>query len=151
MTLGAAKRKKLAPWRAVVEKDAKGRLASIADIDATLVAQSPIGRQFELVPIRRARSNEQLRLYFGLLTKVADATGLWPTAGHLHEVLVRRAGYVTPALDPATGEYVEVRDSVAFDAMEPDEFKRYMDASIAILGEALGVDPMTLLSEGAAA
>ncbi len=80
-----------------------------------------------------------------VLGAVVEATGTWPTSNHLHEVLVRRAGFVTPALDPITGDYVEIRDSTALDTMGTEDFRLYMETAFALLSEALGIDVLDLV------
>lgn len=141
----AAPKSKSAPPRAIVEKEKGGRLTPVAPYDRVIVDQSRIGGQFELVPIKMTDHRRAQRKYWMVLGAVVEATGTWPTAAHLHEVLVRRAGFVTPALDPGTGEYVEIRDSTALDAMSTDDFSLYMEAAFALLSEALGIDVVDIL------
>lgn len=140
------------PARAIVEKEKGGRLTPLQPYDAAIVGQCRPGTQFELVPIKMTSHRKAQRKYWMVLGEVVDATGTWQTKEHLHEVLVRRAGFVTPSLDPATGEYVEVRDSTALEAMTVDQFSVYMETAFAVLSNALGFDVVELLPqiEGAA-
>lgn len=140
-----ATKPKSAPPRAIVEKERGGKLTPVAPYDRVVVDQSRIGAQFELVPIKMTDHRIAQRKYWMVLDAVVDATGSWATAAHLHEVLVRRAGFVTPSLDPSTGDYVEIRDSTALDAMSTEDFLLFMEAAFALLSEALGIDVLDLL------
>lgn len=131
------------PPNAMVEKGPKG-LRPVAAYDEELLGKISTGQLFELTP-RSRRSNEQLRLYWLVLTHVVDATGSWPTNAHLHDLLVKECGYVTEVINPFTGEYEVQRDSVAFDAMPVDEFNIYMTTALGKLSEALGIDVMEFL------
>lgn len=122
-----------------------GRLSPLTAVDDMLLDQAPDGQIYELVPRKKDRSNKQLRLYWGLLGKIVEGTEAWPSSEHLHEVLMRHAGFVTPVLDPATGQWVEVRDSASFDKCPPEKFNAYMDRALAILSKALGFDVTELL------
>lgn len=128
---------------AMVEKAAAG-LRPVGPYDAEAIDRAKLGQVFDLVP-RARRSNPQNRLYWSILGAVVEATQAWPTPAHLHEKLVKGCGFVTLVLDPFTGEYTEERDSTAFDAMPPDEFKVYMDTALGRLSEVLGVDVIDLL------
>lgn len=142
----AGRPKRSKPPLAMVERGPGGRLVPVGPYDQALIGQTPQGRLFDLVP-RAQRSNPQQGLYWLVLGAVAEATGAWPTAEHLHEVLVRTCGFITPVLDIRTGTYTEARDSTAFDAMTPDAFNRYVDTAFAELSAFLGVDVLTLLPE----
>lgn len=140
-----AKRPRSRPPYAMVERVAGGRLRPVAAYDAAVVDQARPGAVFDLVPRAKERSNPQIKLYFGVLAAVVAATEVTPTAGHLHDQLVRACGWTHLVLNVFTGEWEEERDSVAFDAMSPEEFNLYMDRALAKLAEALGVDPLDLL------
>ena len=140
-----APKPKSPPPRAIVEREKGGRLTPVAPYDRVIVDQSRIGAQFELVPIKMTDHRMAQRKYWMVLGAVVEATGTWPTSNHLHEVLVRRAGFVTPALDPTTGEYVEIRDSTALDSMTTEAFAVYMQTALALLSESLGIDVLDLL------
>lgn len=137
------------PPSPMVEKSARG-LVPVGPFDAEEIDRAKVGQLYDLVP-RSKRSLPQQRMYWGVLQAVVAATGAWPTAGHLHEILVIEAGFVHPVLDPFTGEWRPMRDSTAFDAMSADEFKVYMDTALAKLSEAIGVDVVDLLPKRAAA
>ena len=132
-----------------VEIGPGGRLVPITAFDAAVIGQQPRGRVFNLVRAQ-GRSNKQNRLYWSILQATVDATGAWPTASHLHEVLVRECGYVVPVLNPFTGRYEEHRDSTSFDLMPQDEMNVYFETAVARLSEALGIDVTQLIAEGAA-
>ena len=58
---------------------------------------------------------------------------------------MKGCGFTELVLNPFTGLYEEERDSTAFDAMPPADFKVFMDTALAKLSEALGVDVLDLL------
>lgn len=142
-----AKRPRSRPPYAMVEKAAGGRLRPVAAYDAAVLDQARPGAIFDLIPRAKERSNPQIKLYFGVLAAVVEATEIAPTAGHLHDQLVRFCGWVRPVLNVFTGKWEEERDSVAFDAMSPEEFNLYLDRALAKLSEVLGVDPLDLLPD----
>lgn len=133
-----------------VEVGPGGRLVPLTAFDAAMVGQLPRGRVYNLTRAIGGRSSKQNRLYWSILQAVVDATAIVPTAGHLHEQLVRGCGYVCPVLNVLTGRYEESRDSTAFDAMPQDEMNLYFEAAVARLSEALGIDVTQLIEEGAA-
>ena len=138
-----ASKPRSAPPRAMVEKVKGGRLAPVGPYDAAVLDQARLGAVYDLVP-RRKRSNPQLGLYWLALQAVVDGTGAWPDAEALHSVLVFECGFVRPVMH-LDGTVVVERDSVAFDAMEPERFNLYMDMALTKLGEALGIDVFALL------
>lgn len=138
--------------RIMVEVGPHGRLRPVAPYDEAVLNQTPRGRTFELVATRTGRSNPQIKLYWGVLHAVVDATGTWPDAEALHEELVVASGFVRPILNPFSGRFESRRDSVAFDAMDQDRFNLFMTTALAKLSEALGIDVLDLLppKDGAA-
>lgn len=119
-------------------------LSPMGPFDQEELDRARIGQIYDLTP-RTKRSHPQLRLYWLVLGKIVEATGAWATSAHLHEVLVRRCGFVTPVLDPFTGEYREERDSIAFDAMNAEEANAYVTTAFAALSAWIGVDVLELL------
>jgi hypothetical protein len=140
---GAAKKKTRPPF-AMVERADHGRLRPVGQYDAVIIDQAKPGSVYDLVP-RRPRSNDQNRLYWMVLTKVVEATGLWAQPEYLHEVLMRACGYVRPELDPFTGKWIEVRDSIAFNEMPQEQMNDYFEAALAKLSETLEIDVLDLL------
>lgn len=119
-------------------------LSPMGPFDQEELDRAKIGQCYDLVP-RTKRSNPQQGLYWSILNRLVEATQAWPTAGHLHDVLVRECGFVTPVLNPFTGLYREERDSTAFDQMSAEEFSHYVDTAFAKLSEWLGFDVLDLL------
>lgn len=138
------KRPNSRPPFAMVEKMKGGRLSPVGPYDAVIVDQARVGAVYDLVP-KKKRSDPQLGLYWMVLHAVVEGTGVWPDAEALHEELVIRCGFIRPVLNIETGLYDDRRDSIAFDAMEPDRFNLYMTMALAKLGEFLGLDPLDLL------
>ncbi len=110
--------------------------------DAALMAEQPIGAQFEAKPMK-ARSLPQLRMYWAMLTNLVDATALgdrYPTPAKLHDAILRELGYVSVSYDLASGKPYVTRDSTAFDKMTADEFRVFFDRATARLSEIVGAD-----------
>lgn len=140
-----AKREK--PPLAMVEKAARG-LRPLTAYDAEVVFSDPVGTTYDLVK-RSRRSNPQLRLYWVMLDRVVKATGKWPNSAKLSRDIKLTLGYVEPAVNLRTGEMSLSPDSIALDAMEPDEFKVFFDKAAELLAERLGFDPLAFLEQAA--
>lgn len=108
-------------------------LAPVSLLDSQSLERFPFGKALEC-RIKRGRSNPQLRLYWGLLRKVADNLDQDVTEDDLHEWLKLKLGYVRPVRQ-RNGEIVEVAASIALDRMPQDQFNRYFDAVKALLVE----------------
>ena len=124
----------------IVKKTARG-LSPVMHADADELVSLPMGTEFDLIP-RTKRSHRQLRLYWGALHEVVRATGLWPTAEHLHDDLKLICGYSRKAVNWDTGEVSTIPDSTAFNAMRADEFRVYFDTAMKKLAEHVGYDPL---------
>lgn len=122
-----------------------GRLAPLTAVDDELLSQTPDGQIYELVLRKRPRSNRQNDWYWGLLGKIVDGTGAWPTSQHLHRELLKETGRVTKATNLRTGEQIEVPDSTAFDAMQPAAYNAYLNDALALLSETFGFDITELM------
>lgn len=133
-----AKRDKQPP--PIVRRTARG-LSPVTAHDAEAIMSDALGAEYDLVK-RSRRSSPQLRLYWVMLGRVVRATGKWPTAEHLHDDLKLACGYRKQIVDWETGEIAVATDSVAFNAMSPDEFRTYFDLAMIKLSEHLGFDPL---------
>lgn len=133
----------------VVRKTLRG-LSAVSAFDAEHFECDPIGTEYDLVK-RSVRSLPQHRLYWQALTRVSIATGKWPTAEHLHHELKLISGYRMTVVDWETGEISQAVDSIAFDAMNADEFKAYFDAAMPKLAEHVGFDPLGFYQDRSAA
>lgn len=138
-----AKREK--PPAPIVRLEARG-LMPVSASDAEEINQFANGDEFDLVK-RSRRSNKQLRTYWKALHGVVKSTGKWAAAEYLHDDLVFACGFVRWGIDLDTGEARKTRDSIALDAMKPDEFKAYFDAAMAKLAETVGYDPLRFLDD----
>lgn len=135
----------------IMRKDEQG-IGPVSAFDAEQIASFPLGTEFDLKP-RTRRSLPQQRLYWGILTKVREATFLgdrYPTSEKLHDELLRDLGFVTLTYS-LDGTPRLVRDSTAFDAMEREDFKGYLDRALDRIAEVTGIDPLTLATEAQAA
>ncbi len=83
--------------------------------------------------VDRPRSLPQLRLYWSVLHHVAESTH-WENAERLHMALKVRLGLYDLCKLP-NGKTVPVVSSASFDAMNQDEFQKYMDAALKVLCE----------------
>lgn len=83
--------------------------------------------------IERPRSLPQLRMYWDILSHVAESTE-WGTAEKLHVALKVRLGLYDLMKLP-NGKVVPVVQSASFDGMTQDQFQSYMDKALAVLCE----------------
>lgn len=84
--------------------------------------------------VKRNRSLRHHRLFFGLLTKIADATGRWPNAEALLFTLKIELGYcdLVERLDGTTAPHPK---SISFGTMDQAAFREFYDGSIRVLEE----------------
>jgi len=121
-------------------------LDPVSPYDAEEISKMANGTEFDLVK-RSSRSNKQLRTYWKALGGAVRSTSKWATPEHLHDDLVFACGFTRWGIDLNTGEARKTRDSIALDAMSPDEFKVYFDTAMEKLAEAIGYDPLRFLGE----
>lgn len=131
------------PPSPIVRKTARG-ISPVAAYDAETLMSDPLGTEYDLVK-RSRRSLPQLRLYWSVLRNVVRATGKWPTEAHLHDDLKLICGYTRNLVNWETGEVSVVVDSIAFDAMNQDEFRAYFDTAMEKLADHLGFDPLAFV------
>ncbi len=130
----------------ILRKDKRGPVPA-SPFDAEQYDALPLGTEFDVKP-RTRRSNDQLRYYWAVLSKVVAATGIAPSAPHLHDLVKADLGYVTP-VRLLNGALTFWPDSVALDAMEPAVFTEFMDKAFARLAEVTGIDPAELTPDQA--
>lgn len=125
-------------------------LAPKSLIDATALERFPWNKALR-VRVVRDRSNPQLRLYWSLLTKVADNLDQDVSPEDLHEWLKMKLGYTKP-IRLKSGEVAEVAASVALDKMEQAEFNTYFNASTDLLVQQVipGLNRESLVKEAQA-
>ena len=122
-----------------VRKTASG-LIPVSRHAAECIADAAIGDLFKLTPTK-GRSVPQLGWYWVALRMVAEATGKWPGAQHVHRDVKRALGYVQRRVDPFTGVEIEELDSVAFDKMTHTEFTReYLPQVKRLFLDQMGID-----------
>jgi len=132
----------------IVRKTKRG-LAPVSAFDEERLHGMALNTECEVKPLTK-RSNRQLRLYWSILSRVVAATQIAPTAAHLSDLLKVHLGYGSTVylLDKRKMLWP---DSIALEAMKPDEFNEFFEAAMASLAERCGFDPLLEFSEGAAA
>ncbi len=130
----------------IVRKTPRG-LQPVSSFDAELLLAAPLGTEFNLASLTK-RSLPQHRTYWKALSEVVKATGKWPTAEKLHDALKRACGYVQIRYNLDGSSYIAT-DSTSFEAMNHDEFCKYMELAMAKLSEAIGYDPLAFLEDAA--
>lgn len=88
-------------------------------------------RELIIVKPKQARSNDQNRLYWSLLEKVAEATH-FETAEKLHIYIKLQLGLFDLMKLP-NGQVVPVPHSTSFRAKDHETFNRYFDQAIDII------------------
>jgi hypothetical protein len=126
----------------ILRKTTRG-IFPVSAFDAEQLDHFPVDTEFSATPLTK-RSTAQNRTYWRALSEVVKATGVYPTAEHLHEELKRDLGYVAPRKSLIGTVYLAT-DSTAFDAMTAGEFQIYMDQAMARLAEVCGFDPLGFL------
>ena len=129
----------------IVKKTPNG-LKPVAAIFQEQIINDPMGTEYDLVK-RTKRSLPQLGLYWKALHMAVTSSDKWATASHLHEELKLVCGYTRKVINMDTSEVHLLVDSVAFEAMDHDEFKVYMDKALEKLGRAIGYDPLAFIDE----
>jgi hypothetical protein len=114
----------------------------ISIYDATELEGHADGQLYELSPISN-RSDPHHKLYWAALGEVVRATGRWPTSEHLHNDLKMLCGYYRTVINHATGGVYYVPDSMAYKAMNQQEFKAFFEAAMIKLAEAVGYDVLS--------
>ena len=102
-----------------------------------------------LVEIWQPRNMNQHRKFFAILNNVVEATGKWTSTEHLRRDILLALHRYDESVDQFTGEVHKVPHSMAVASMPRDEFQRLYDDTIALLTDALGADPETLVQEAA--
>lgn len=101
------------------------------------------------VKATRPRRAKPHRLYWGLLGVVADNCELSPD--QLHQLVKHATGY-SVTVQRKSGERVTLFGSIAFDAMDNDEFRAFLDKALAFIADEIlpAVDPDALMAEARA-
>lgn len=70
------------------------------------------------------------RKLFALLALVADNSETYDTTEKALVAVKLVTGYAEPAIDPRTGELVQVPQSISYDSMDQDKFDLFYEAAI---------------------
>lgn len=108
-------------------------LVPCAPMDSDQLMRFPTAKRLS-VRVTQPRSVPQHRLYWSMLTLVADNLDQPITADDLHEWLKLKLGYARPVRQ-RNGEIVYVARSIAFDKMEQAEFREFFDKAVSMLIE----------------
>ena len=116
------------------------------DLSADAIAHIPLGQDVA-VSIKRGRSLSQHRLFWAILSHVAEATQ-WETAERLLVALKVRLGRYDLMKLP-NGKVVPVPHSISFAAMPQDDFQRFFDDALRLICEEVipGTDSAYLVAE----
>lgn len=129
----------------IMRRTAAGLVAE--DEDALLaLGKVKLGDQV-LVRVHRPRSIEQHRLFWALLTHVAEASA-FETPERLLLALKIALGRFDLCQMP-NGKMVPAPHSISFASMPQDEFQRFFDESVKAICEKLlpGMDPDALIAD----
>lgn len=78
----------------------------------------------------RPRNGGHHRKLFALLQLVAENSEVYDTPEKALVAVKLVSGYADPIVHPETGEFIMVPRSIAYDAMEQDEFEQFYSAAI---------------------
>lgn len=111
------------------------------DVDTEMRLQDfQQGQLLRCTSLTRPRSLPFQGHYWATLTNIVDATECAATVDHLHDFLVKACGYTSIICDVKGMPMDVVRDSTAFDAMDENEFQKYVNAAQRVLAERIGLD-----------
>jgi hypothetical protein len=101
--------------------------------DQELIDALPQGKEYVAkLASANKRSVLQNRFYWGLLGKVVENQDFYSSTSGLHFWLKIKLGYVEQ-IEFHSGQMVTRVASTAFERMESDEFKLYLDAAINVI------------------
>ena len=100
-----------------------------------------------LVTIRRARSPKHHRWFFALMHLVVENSERWGSEDDLLDDLKIAVGHVVRRVNIFSGEVYLVAKSINFASMAEDAFVSFKMRSLKVMGDALGIDPVTLMKE----
>jgi hypothetical protein len=106
----------------------------------------PAGREV-IITVRRPRSPQHHRWFFGMLRKVVENTDHWSDESDLLDDLKDAVGHVHKTVNRITGQLRRPTKSIAFANMGEDKFKRFKERCLFVLTQALGWDPVALMDE----
>ncbi len=135
-------RKKTKDSGIIVRKNRVG-LAPISPYDQEQMESLKEGAEFDLVP-RSKKSLQQERMYWAILTRAVEATGVRPTKDYLHDHLRIVTGHYKIRV-AGNGTVTRVPDSTV--PMEAEEYQLYFTAAMAALTELVGYDPIEEMKE----
>ncbi len=78
----------------------------------------------------RPRNGQHHRKLFALLQLVAENSETYDTPEKALVAVKLVTGHAEPFIDPATGELMQLPKSIAYDAMDQDEFDRFYELAI---------------------
>lgn len=78
----------------------------------------------------RPRNGKHHRKLFALLTLVAENSETYDTTEKALVAIKLVVGHYEPFIDPKTGELLQMPKSIAYDAMDQDEFDKFYSAAI---------------------
>ena len=108
--------------------------------------ERPEGREL-LITSRRVRSPKHHRWFFAMLHKVVTATGKWKNERRLADDLKDMLGLYDIEENIFGGPPRKVLHSISWAAMDEDEFKNFVQASLDLIAQHTGIDPEMLMAE----
>jgi len=78
----------------------------------------------------RPRNGAHHRKLFALLHLIAENSETYDTTEKALVAVKLVTGYADPIIDPTTGKLTQVPRSIAYDAMDQDEFERFYQSAI---------------------
>lgn len=125
------------------------RLVPVTAGDAELIDTLRNGKEYVAKLTNAAkRSVLQNRFYWGLLGKVIENQDHYTSSEGLHFWLKIKLGYVQE-IQFHDGKMITRVASTSFERMDADDFKKYLDAAIAVVCEEIipGMDRQSLVRE----
>ena len=122
---------------AMIMRVERGGLVPAAAYDAEVLERFTLGSEVEVV-VSQKKSNDQLRLYWGFLTEIADNQESFGSARALSNTLLCDLGYVESFTSlMGGGAHVHPMSLAEMDA--PD-FNQFVEKAFAVIREEFGMD-----------
>lgn len=115
-----------------------GGLRPATAVDEEMLSAYRIGSQIECT-ISQEKSNPMLRLYFGFLKFVIDATGCYPDKDAMSAALLTQLGYIKNYTALIGGGVLTYPESIS--EMEAPKFTEFCQQAFALVYEQYGLDP----------
>ena len=134
-------------WQRAWMQDVDDRGRATVVIDPDPEAPWPKEETSFLVRVRRPRSPQHHRLYWGMLRAVVKSTARWPSADSLHKWVKYQLDMYEIAEVRPDGVIVIEWEPTDFESMDQTDFHVFFENAVAAIVFETGIDPLDLRKE----